>query len=374
MLIRNFRRVPSIGPRTNQRLEAMDQTINLNCSLMVRRISSVNHHDRDLSVGFIGLGAMGKEMASNLLTKLEPSPKSFIIYDTFQKSLTNFMDKHHSIINSKKTKIVTATSPAAVARLSSRIITMLPTSKEVEEVYLNPEIGIISGTIGLMNDKGPSSSTICIDSTTHDLNSAISVSKQLKLYDVDILDAPVSGGVVGARNGTLTFMCGGDRSIYERSLDILDSMGKRSIYCGQAGTGLAAKISNNLLLAISMIGTAEAMILGQRLGLKPDLLSDIINSSTGRCWSSEFNNPAPGSTSVTTSKPPSDRNYEPGFASRLMSKDLKLAINSAKSVSSSSDLPLLKISSEMYEKIASDLELGNKDFSVVYDWLNSKKK
>jgi 3-hydroxyisobutyrate dehydrogenase len=170
-----------------------------------------------------------------------------------------------------------------------------------------------------------------------------------------MLDAPVSGGVNGAQAGTLTFMVGGDGKDVERARPILSMMGKNIVHCGPSGNGQVAKICNNLVLGVSMIGVAEAMNLGIRLGMDPKKLSDVINSSSGRCWSSDSYNPTPG----VLENSPASRDYEGGFASALMAKDLGLARTAARSVKAF--LPMANAAEEIYSA-----QEKNKDFGVVY--------
>jgi len=349
-----------------------------------RRSDYSSHADqhrrpRESAIGFIGLGAMGQEMASNLLTKFNSPPiSSFVIHDHSPSSVSRFIERHASL-GPGFGDVVTATTPAGVARLASTIVTMLPSSAEVEEVYLNPTSGILRG---LQDHSSPSASsvgttatTLCIDSTTLDVTCASSVASQLKkeIPGAEMLDAPVSGGVVGAREGSLTFMCGGSEATFGQAQPVLRAMGKKMIYCGPSGSGLAAKLTNNMLLAVCMMATAEAMLLGQRLGLKADLLAQVINSSTGRCWSSEINNPAPGAL-LPTKTTPADRGWEGGFASRLMAKDLGLALAAAEA---HDEVPLLPLSShvkELFAALVADKAFANKDFSVIYQWLSQHKK
>ncbi|GJZ19459.1 probable 3-hydroxyisobutyrate dehydrogenase, mitochondrial, partial [Tanacetum coccineum] len=151
------------------------------------------------------------------------------------------------------------------------------------------------------------------------------------LYSWDtpiMLDAPVSGGVPAAENGTLTFMVGGPEEAYKAAGSLFSFMGKNTIYCGSAGTGSAAKICNNLAMAVSMLGVSEAFVLGQSLGITATTLTKIFNSSSARCWSSDTYNPVPGVMDGV----PSSRNYDGGFASTLMAKDLNLASASVKEI------------------------------------------
>ncbi|GAA5831706.1 hypothetical protein JCM11251_000801 [Rhodosporidiobolus azoricus] len=322
----------------------------------------------------MGLGAMGRGMAANLLNKtfenqqgvFEADKKpAFVVYDAFPKALNEFLTTHTRAYAGRD--VLPASSPAGVVRLAGTVVTMLPSSKEVEEVYLG-ENGIAEGLEGMSDEKR--AETLLIDCTTGDRDEAKRVAKEMKerFKGLRMIDAPVSGGTVGAEKGILSFMVGGEEEAFNAAQPHLAKMGARYIHCGESGTGLAAKICNNLLLGISMVGTAEAMLLGKSLGLSPDLLAKIINTSTGRCWSSETNNPAPGAT--PTIPTPADRGYSGGFLSKLMAKDLNLALSSAHSPTSSPvPLPLGQLTTTLYNKLAAHDEFGGKDFSVVYEYL-----
>ena len=189
------------------------------------------------------------------------------------------------------------------------------------------------------------------------------------------VDAPMSGGVVGARAGTLTFMVGCSSrpepsspnpdkpsgSMIDRVTQVLLHLGKRVQHLGPQGAGLAAKLANNYLLAVSNIATAEAMNLGMKLGLDPQKLGELINSSSGRCWSSEINNPVPG----VSKGAPAERDYEGGFGVALMRKDLRLAMEAAEECGAR--LELGDKTKKVYEE--TEKREGAKDFSVVYKWL-----
>jgi len=183
------------------------------------------------------------------------------------------------------------------------------------------------------------------------------------------VDAPMSGGVVGARAGTLTFMLGASSktgALVERVRPVLALMGRRVLHLGDQGAGLSGKLANNYLLAVSNIATAEAMNLGIRWGLDPKVLASMLNSSTGRCWASEINNPVPG----VVEGAPASRDYEGGFGVSLMKKDLKLAIAAAEEAGAR--LELSERAREVYEE--AEAEFRGKDFSVVYRWLGGKER
>eukprot|EP00914_Ancora_sagittata_P000098 GHVO01000503.1.p1 GENE.GHVO01000503.1~~GHVO01000503.1.p1 ORF type:complete len:219 (+),score=26.27 GHVO01000503.1:97-657(+) len=180
------------------------------------------------------------------------------------------------------------------------------------------------------------------------------------------MDAPVSGGVVAARDALLTFMVGGPQSEFEKAKEVLSKMGKNVVHCGDVGTGQAAKICNNMLLGISMIGTSEAMNLGINLGLDPKLLAQILNMSSGRCWSTELYNPCPGVVEGI----PSSNEYKGGFGTALMAKDLGLAQNAA--TNTLSPTPMGSLAHQIY-RIMSNTELKGKDFASVFKFLQDQQ-
>ncbi|KAM0787121.1 hypothetical protein ACM66B_006375 [Microbotryomycetes sp. NB124-2] len=334
------------------------------------------HANRSQSIGFIGLGAMGRGMAANVVNKAfqhiqessvpskdgasKPPLPSFVVYDAHQPAVDNFLNEHTRSYSGRD--VIPASSPAGVARLASTIITVLPSSPHVQEVYLG-ENGIAEAFKELDDDK--CKETLLIDSTTLDQAIAKDVASEMAAIGATMLDAPVSGGVTGAQAGTLSFMVGGSDDAFRRAEKYFQMMGKRAIHCGGSGNGLVAKICNNLLLGIEMAGTAEAMLLGQTLGLSPDLLASVINTSTGRCWASEVNNPAPGA--LPQVKPPADRNYEGGFLTKLMTKDLNLAIAASKQTNT--PLPLGGLTTTLYNALTKRQEFSDRDFSVIFEYL-----
>ncbi|KAJ1999425.1 hypothetical protein H4R26_005072 [Coemansia thaxteri] len=297
-------------------------------------------------IGFIGLGQMGFSMAKHLHAK---SSAPFVIHDMNRQIMERFQAECG-------TDVDVATSPAELASRASVIVTALPESAHVKEVYLG-ERGII---------KGVRQGALCIDSSTIDTSVSVDVSSQIIAAGARAVDAPISGGIMGAKAASLTFMVGSQTdSDYERARTHLQQMGKNVVHCGDLGTGQAAKLCNNLLLAISMIGTAEAMNLGMRLGLDPKVLASIVNTSSGRCWSSDTANPVPNVISAA----PSSSDYAGGFKSRLMLKDLGLASTAAKD--SKTPLMLGALAENIYRHLASDSAMADKDFSVVYQWLSA---
>jgi 3-hydroxyisobutyrate dehydrogenase len=181
------------------------------------------------------------------------------------------------------------------------------------------------------------------------------------------VDAPMSGGVVGAKAGTLTFMVGASESLVPRLEPILLMMGKKMLHCGAQGAGLSGKLANNYLLAINNIATAEAMNLGIRWGLDPKVLGNLINISTGKCWPSEVNNPVKGVVEGS----PASRDYSGGFGISLMKKDLKLALLAASEAGAR--LELGDKAQEVYEAAEQQEDCKGRDFSVVYRYLGGKE-
>ncbi|KAJ1747183.1 hypothetical protein LPJ69_006327 [Coemansia sp. RSA 1752] len=299
------------------------------------------------AIGFIGLGQMGFHMAKHLQAK---STLPFVVYDADPSAIARF---------TTETNARAATSPGDLASQTSVIITALPESSHVQAVYTG-STGILSG---LRKD------TLCIDSSTIDPSVSIDVSQRVNSAGGRAVDAPISGGIMGAQAATLTFMVGCETEHdFGRTKEHLEKMGKNVVRCGGLGAGQAAKICNNLLLAISMIGTAEAMNLGVRLGLDPAVLASIVNTSSGRCWASDTANPVPG----VIESAPSTNKYRGGFKTRLMLKDLGLASNAAKDTKT--PLVLGALAENIYRLMAHNPELAEQDFSSVYKWLTNNHK
>uniref|UniRef100_A0A2P2HY37 3-hydroxyisobutyrate dehydrogenase n=1 Tax=Hirondellea gigas TaxID=1518452 RepID=A0A2P2HY37_9CRUS len=294
-------------------------------------------------VGFIGLGNMGGPMAQNLMKK----GHSIIVYDISSSSVEELVGSGAS----------SAESPRAVAAQVDLLISMLPNSANVMECY--------TGAEGVLKEVKPG--TLLLDSSTI----APDVSKQVAKFAAEkgavFMDCPVSGGVNASKDGTLTFMVGGPANEFVAANELLSCMGKNIVHCGDVGTGQAAKICNNMLLAISMIGTAETMNLGIRLGLDPKLLAGILNSSSGRCWSSDVYNPVPGVMEGV----PSSNNYEGGFGSALMAKDLGLAQDAA--TNSMTPTPLGSLAHQLYRMMQTS-GYSKKDFSSVFQFLQPDQK
>ena len=253
-------------------------------------------------IGFIGLGNMGLPMAQNLIKAGHP----VCGYDVNAAALDKFSAAGGISVRSLD-----------VASMGvDLVITMLPAREQVREVYLAQGGVLASAKPG----------TLLIDCSTVDVETARAVAAAANVNELEMLDAPVSGGVAGAEAGTLTFMVGGGDNAFARAKPVLEAMGKIIIQAGAAGSGQAAKICNNMILGISMIAVCEAFGLAEKLGLEPQKLFEIASQSSGQCWSLTSYCPIPGP--VPTS--PANRDYQPGFTAAMMLKDLKLAQDAAR--------------------------------------------
>ncbi len=261
-------------------------------------------------IGFIGLGNMGLPMAANLVK----AGHAVTGFDVVASSLSKFATAGGSA----------AQSNASAVTGAEMIITMLPAGREVREVYL--------GADGVLARAAPG--TLLIDSSTIDVETARAVASAAEAKGFAMLDAPVSGGVTGAQAATLTFMVGGPADAFSRAKPLLDAMGKTIVHAGPAGSGQAAKICNNMMLAISMIGVSEGFLLADKLGLDRQKLFDIASKSSGQSWAMTTYCPVPGL--VPTS--PANRDYQAGFTAAMMLKDLRLAQEAARAAAATTPL------------------------------------
>nr|CAB3252808.1 3-hydroxyisobutyrate dehydrogenase, mitochondrial-like [Phallusia mammillata] len=285
---------------------------------------------------------MGGPMALNLLK----SDHKVVAYDVMDAATKAIADAGAEI----------ASTPSAVAQKASQIITMLPNSSHVEEVYMGK-----NGILESVQD-----GSILIDSSTIHPASSKKVAEAAAAKSAFYMDAPVSGGVGAAKAATLTFMVGGEKEPFEKAEKLLAHVGKNVVHCGAVGNGQAAKICNNMLLAISMIGVSEAMNLGMRLGLDSKVLAGIVNTSSGRCWSSDTYNPVPGVLEGV----PSSNNYQGGFGTALMYKDLGLAQLAASDMNAQT--PLGASAHQIYRMLC-EKGYGSKDFSAIYKYLSESE-
>ena len=292
------------------------------------------------TVGFIGLGNMGGPMAANLVQA--------------GHAVTGFDLSPDAIATASQTGCVIAGSAIEAVIDKDVVITMLPAGKHVVGVYQQ-----IKGSV--------SRQALMIDCSTIDIESA------RKAHDISIsmgalgVDAPVSGGIMGAVNGTLTFMAGGNGPALDAAEPVLGPMAGRVVRCGEATAGQAAKVCNNMILAVTMIGTAEAFEMGRRLGLTDQALFDVVSTASGQSWSTTTYCPVPGP--VPTS--PANNDYKPGFAAELMLKDLALSQQAASMTKAYT--PMGKKAHQLYKEFC---EQGNSglDFSGIIRMMELSKK
>jgi 3-hydroxyisobutyrate dehydrogenase len=290
------------------------------------------------TIAFIGLGNMGGPMAGNLVK----AGHTVSAFDLVQASKDAAAELGVGIADSAKA----AVADAAI------VITMLPAGKHVLSVWADILPSVKPGAL-------------LIDSSTIDVESARKAHALAEARGCLSLDAPVSGGVGGAKGGTLTFMVGGTDEAFALGEPILAKMGRRIVHCGSAGNGQAAKICNNMILGISMIGVSEAFVLAEKLGLSHQALYDVASTSSGQCWSLTTYCPVPGP--VPTS--PANNEYKPGFASALMLKDLKLSQEAAQAAGAST--PLGAAAAQLYG-LHNAWGEGGADFSAIIHLLRGR--
>src|ERR1700720_4521034 len=291
------------------------------------------------TIGFIGLGNMGGPMAANLLK----AQHKVTGYDVVATPLSS--------LELQGGKAAANTTGAAMA--GDIVVTMLPAGPQVRAVYLGPD-GIIAKA-----KKG----ALLIDCSTIDVETARLVAAEAAKAGLEMLDAPVSGGTMGAAGGTLTFMVGGSDAAFARARPILENMGRTIIHAGPSGHGQTAKICNNMILAVSMIGVCEGFALAEKLGLPAQTLFDICKTSTSQCWAMTGYCPVPGPVPAA----PSNRGYAPGFTAANMLKDLRLAQQAAGTTATAT--PLGAAAANLYQMFV-DGGAGGLDFSGIMRFIN----
>ena len=284
-----------------------------------------------MKIAFIGLGNMGGGMAANLV-KAGHEVNAFDLSD-------------EALAAARNNGCTTFTDASEAVQGVYGVVSMLPNGAIVKSVYEGSVIG-----------KAPEGAVL-LDCSTIDVATAKEVIARAEAAGYDMVDAPVSGGIAAANGGTLTFMVGGTDKAFARAEEVLNAMGKAVIHAGDAGAGQTAKICNNMLLAISMIGTAEAMKMAEKLGLDPQKFYEISSQSSGYCWSLNAYTPLPG----VGVESPADKDYQGGFATGLMLKDLKLAMDAAQTADAAT--PLGRHAKELYEQFAEDN--AGLDFSAI---------
>jgi len=280
-----------------------------------------------MKIAFIGLGNMGAPMAANLLA----AGHQVVGFD-----LTAPMPEG----------VTRADSAAAAAKQGEVVFTMLPNGAILRDVAAE------------MIPAMPAGAVFC-DCSTVDVDSARAVAAMAAKRGLGALDAPVSGGTVGATNGTLTFMVGGDDAAFATVKPLFDIMGQKAVHCGAAGAGQSAKICNNMILGVTMIATCEAFALADKLGLDRAKMFDVVSTSSGQSWSMNTYCPAPGVGPQT----PADNDYKPGFAAELMLKDLRLSQQAAESADA--DTPMGQLAAALYAAFVEAEDGKGRDFSAM---------
>jgi 3-hydroxyisobutyrate dehydrogenase len=286
-------------------------------------------------IAFIGVGNMGLPMAENLMK----SGKKIRVFDVSKKTTKIAKEKKLDVVKNLNELVTTDVTT---------VITMLPEGKHSKEVFL--------GDNGIINKV--SKDCLLIDCSTIDIQTSKEIGKKATEKGIKMIDAPVSGGVMGAQKATLNIMVGGTKEAYDLALPLLKIMGKNIFHAGDLGSGNGAKICNNMSLGIAMIAASESLMLAKRLNIDIKKVHEIMKNASGNSWPISVYPPLPGLIEGT----PSNNNYRPGFSAGMMNKDLKLANECAKSVSA--DTPLGKMALEIYEKFCKE---GNddKDFSAI---------
>ncbi|MFK4762848.1 3-hydroxyisobutyrate dehydrogenase [Microbacterium sp. ZW T5_45] len=283
-------------------------------------------------VAFLGLGHMGLPMARNLVAA--------------GHEVRGFDPVPAAVEAATAAGVPVMANGADAVTNADVVITMFPAGRHVLAAYRDELLAAARpGTLFI------ESSTIAVDEARNAHELALAAGHRN-------IDAPVSGGVVGAENGTLAFMVGGAEEDYEAALPLLEVMGRRIVHCGGPGLGQAAKVCNNMVLAVSQIAVAEAFVLGERLGLEHQALFDVVSQASGQCWSLTTNCPVPGP--VPTS--PANCDYQPGFAGALMAKDLGLALQAIEQTGT--DARMGRLAQQLYAAFA-DGDGAGRDFSGI---------
>ena len=280
-----------------------------------------------MKIGFIGLGNMGAPMAANLVA----AGHEVTGFDTMDVAVDG---------------VAKAASAAEAATGADVVITMLPN-------------GAILRTVAAEVIPAMTTGAALVDCSTVDVDSARAVAADAEAAGLMAVDAPVSGGIGGAAAGTLTFMAGGSDAGFAKAEPLFDIMGQKAVHCGSSGSGQAAKICNNMILGITMIGTCEAFALADKLGLDRQKMFDVVSTSSGYSWTMNAYCPAPG----VGPQSPADNNYQPGFAADLMLKDLRLSQQAAESADA--DTPMGALAQALYATFVEEEDGAGRDFSAM---------
>jgi 3-hydroxyisobutyrate dehydrogenase len=294
------------------------------------------------NIAFIGLGHMGRPMVQNLIK----AGHNVMVFDVVPEAIASV----------EKIGAIAGSSVADMAKHADMMITMVQTGEQVSSLCL--------GEQGLFAHARPG--TLYADCSSIDIATCRLLHEQAEKLGICMIDAPVSGGMKGAEAGTLTFMVGGTKENFLKIKSFLENMGKNIIHAGDAGNGQAAKICNNMILGISMIAVSEAFGLAERLGLSAEKLYEISTHASGQCWALTVNPPIPGLVETA----PANRDYEPGFAAKMMLKDLKLSQNAAQHLGAST--PLGAEATALYSMYVNQGQ-GEKDFSGIVQMIKGKE-
>ena len=286
-------------------------------------------------IAFIGIGNMGSPMAENLVK----AGKNVKVFDTSESVVEKAKEKKLEVAKNLDELITNEVTT---------VITMLPEGKNSEEVYL--------GDKGIINKV--SKNCLLVDCSTIDIQTSIEIGKKASEKEIKMIDAPVSGGVMGAQKATLNIMVGGTNESFDLALPLLKIMGKNIFHAGGLGSGNGAKICNNMSLGITMIAASESLMLAKRLNIDIKKVHEIMKNASGNSWPISVYPPLPGLIEGT----PSNNNYRPGFSAGMMNKDLKLANECAKQVNAST--PLGTMALNIYNKFCEEGN-DNKDFSAI---------
>ena len=294
-------------------------------------------------IAFIGLGNMGGPMSINLV-KAGHQVRGYDIVP-------------EKIVRAAAGGVEAATSNSDAAKDAEFVFTMLPTGKEVRQVLVDEDE--VLDVIG--------SETIVVDSSTTDLAATDYIHTHASKRAIALIDSPVSGGMAGAEAGSLTFMAGGDTVVINRAEPVFLAMGNKVVHAGGPSAGQAVKVCNNMLLGISMVGTCEAIALGEAAGVDHKVLFDVISNSTGNCWSMNVNCPMPDMVETA----PANRGYTPGFTAKLMLKDLTLSQEAAKKTGAVT--PLGEHARALYEAFCDERD-GEVDFSAMVQMMRDRRR
>ncbi len=315
--------------RTPHWRHALDRVPAVDVSKMLMPLGrdKLDFRERAMKIGFIGLGNMGAPMAANL-AQAGHAVQGFDVAGTMAEGVTS------------------VASAVEAAQGADVVITMLPNGAILREVAAEIIPAMAKGAV-------------LLDCSTVDVDSARAVAAMAEEAGLGALDAPVSGGVGGATNGTLTFMVGGGEAAFATAKPLFEIMGQKAVHCGPAGNGQAAKICNNMILGVTMIATCEAFALADKLGLDRQAMFDVVSTSSGYSWSMNAYCPAPG----IGPQSPSDNGYRPGFAADLMLKDLRLSQQAAEAADA--DTPMGLAAMELYRRFVEDEDGKGMDFSAM---------